>query len=377
MAQTKTQPSERRVFCFTNYFLNMDKIHFSPQAVERVLGERTFPISLEGGRKIVGIEQLGIPESAERMSAMLHKVYGVHNLSRGVPQIQGEIEQGVLEPIFIIHADETVAQAAFVKGPHTIEIGRTAGSGGGLLMRKLAKIWGDDPNEKRVLVAETRMAAPWEGIDGGQGSQATLLNPKKVGMTPHAFMPTFRHPGPNAPMRQEMFGFLFKEKKGYEAPRIAPEFIHLSDRQEMNRELIQPLIGVSGFGTEICKGRRSIWTQHKNFELTQQAAIPFNVIVLSPIGGVKFVPHESSSPFDLVELNTFDRDLSVQADFLVDNGFFCCGISPPHDRKLKLLFGRLRKTVLAPTQVMEGMPFIPPELILQVHNQFAEKMQQL
>ncbi|MBI4973029.1 hypothetical protein HZC27_00250 [Candidatus Roizmanbacteria bacterium] len=355
----------------------MDKLHFSPQIVERVLGERTFPIPLEGGRQIVGVEQLGIPESARRMSEKLHKVYGVHNLSRDVSQIQGEIERGVLEPIFIIHEGETVAQAAFVKGPKTIELGRTAGAGGGLLMRKLAQIWQDDPDENRVLVAETRMAAPWEGIDGGQGSQATLLNPEKVGMIPHAFMPTFQHPGPNGPMRQEMFGFLFKEKAGCESKRVAPEFIHLSDRPEMNRKLIQLLIGVNGFGTEICKGRRSTWAQHKNFELTQQAGIPFNVLVLSPIGGVKFIPHESSSPFDLVELSTFDRDLSVQADFLVNNGFFCCGISPPHDGKLKLLFGRLRKTEFAPTQVMDGMPFIRPELILQVHNQFAQKMQQL
>lgn len=350
----------------------MDRLHFSPQTVERVLGERTFPIGLEGGRKIMGVEQLGILESAQRMSDMLHKVYGVHNLSRGVPQIRREIEQGVLEPIFIIHNGETVAQAAFVKGPKTIEIGRTAGPGGGLLMRILDEKHKKNLNDRRVLVAETRMAAPWEGIDGGQGSQATLLNPKKVGMTPHAIMPTFRHPGPQGPMRQEMFGFLSKEKEGHEAPRVAPEFIHLSDRPEMNKELIQTLMRINGFDSQICSTERS--SQSNNTRLVRLTSAPFNVLCLSPHRDGEFIPNDESSPFDLMALDTFHPFMSDRADFLVDQGFVCCGISPPHEGPLKLLFGRLRKTEFAPTQVMEGMPFIPPELILQVHNQFAEKM---
>lgn len=323
----------------------------------------------------MGVEQLGIPESAERMSDMLHKVYGVHNLSRGVGQIQKEIEHDVLEPIFIIHNGETVAQSAFVKGPKTIELGRTAGSGGGLLMRILDEKHKKNPNDRRVLVAETRMAAPWEGIDGGQGSQATLLNPKKVGMTLHAIMPTFRHPGPHGPMRQEMFGFLSKEKEGHESERTAPDFIHLSDRPEMNKVLIQILMGINGFGTQMCEVEQS--TEDLGLRFVCNNKTPFNILGFSPHRDGEFIPNDESSPFDLMALDTFHPFMSDRADFLIDQGFVCCGISPPHEGPLKLLFGRLRKTEFAPTQVMEGMPFIPPELILQVHEQFAQKMQQL
>ena len=319
------------------------------------------------------MEQLGIPESAQRMSDMLHKVYGVHNLSRGVPQIHDEIERGVLEPIFIIHDGETVAQAAFVKGSKKIETGRAVGQGAGLLLRKLAKIWQDDPEETRVLVAETRMAAPWGEIDGGQGSQAILLNPEKVGMTPHAFMPTFCHPGPNGPMRQEMFGFLTKEKKGHEALRVAHEFIQLSNRPEMNKELIQLLMAINGFGTQMCEVER--FTGDLGLRFVRQNKIPFNILGFSLHRDGEFKPNDESSPFDLMAIDTFSPFLSDRADFLVDHGFVCCGISPPHEGPLKLLFGRLRKTEFAPTEVMKGMPFIPPDMILQVHEQFAQKMQ--
>jgi len=333
---------------------------FDIQTIGRVLHE-PLPINLKDGRSIVGLHELGAGLSAQWMGDVLHQTYGRHNLSASVDQIQQNFETGRLRPVFIEKEGRPDACAALVFSPHTIEIGRAAnateGSGASLLMRRLIEEWKQDTDEHRPLVAETRMAA--------------LLCPEKVGMIPHAFLPAFHHPGPFGPDRQELFGFLSLEKESHKSVRVGPAFIALPNRPEVNIPLIQSLLHMNGFETQICTEVE--FSSNGNVGLSRKFTIPFNLLALDEAGnGFDF--EENQSPFDLLPLSTFDPHLSAYTDVLIENGFICAGISAPHDGPLNLLFGRLRKTILAPTEPMRNFPGIPQEMILQVHEQFAQKM---
>lgn len=349
--------------------------------------ESAIPVRLPDGRNIVTKEQLGKGEVGGRIAAswlgqVLGHTYGRHQLTSSVDEIEEQIRSGKIEPIFIEKNGEPDACAALIHGAHTVEIGRAAnapqGGGGAVLMWRLARVWEKRQDDSRPLVAEIRMAAPFDGIDGGQGSQATLLHLQKVGMVPHAFLPAFHHPGKIGHDRQEIFCFASKEKKGHESARLAPSFIHLPEAQQMNIGLLQNLLGMNGFETQICLSEQEkIPLRHP---IGRIASVPFHLLTVDPEQIMKgeidwdWDVGSSNSPFELLPIDARCSDLAKLSNELIHQGFICAGISAPHEGPLHLLFARLHKTTLAPTQPIKEFPGIRERDIMNLHQQFASAM---
>lgn len=328
-------------------------------------------------KQVVNAEAIGSEQSARWLIKGLTATYGVHNLTASVEQTADDIRSGRLRPFFAIVDGEPTSCAALIMGNKTVEVGRVTnmpgGRGGGELMRHVIKTWEDDKLELRPLVAEVRMAAPFEGIAGGQGSQASLLPQHKVGMIPHAFLPTFHHPGPNGPERQELFCFSTKQKTN--VPVEAPDEISLPGLVGMNTHLIKSLCRINSIQSAI----RDVLPVHRlKIRLKQVASIPFNVFIFDNEGQLveEIRPnHNEDSPFDLVVANGFDPHLAEHATNLVMNGFWGAGISAPHEGPLKILFGRLGRCTFAPTEPMRNFPLVVPEDILQIDRQFRNQSQ--
>ncbi len=311
---------------------------------------------------------------AQWMHTLLTAVYGKHALSSTEEQILKEIQDGRLIPRFGSEEGRLLRGAAFVIGQNTIEIGRAANmpgaNGGGVLMLEMAHEWEQDETEK-PLVAEIRMAQEFEGIAGGQGSQATLWG--KAELIPQAFLTAFGHRGPFGPMRQELFGFSSREKKP--SDRITPNIVMLPDLSETNAELIRHLLRINGFQTQLVLEKPDLTaTAH----IRRRAFVPFNFFTLDDEEGVLVseVPRtkpQGENPFDLVVIPANHESLNGTASGLIRNGFQIAGISAPHEGELHFLFGRLGKCLLAPTEVMRGFPFFEKNLIMQVHERFAQQ----
>ena len=364
---------------------NRESAKIAPNTALNIM-ERSIPIRLPDGRNIVGKEQLGIGEQGDRKAASwigstLKHTYGRHQLSPSEEQIFEQIRSGKVEPLFVEKDGQPDACAALIHGSKTVELGRAANAPGGrgaaTLMWKLSREWENRKDDMRPLVAEVRMAAPFEGIDGGQGSQATLLNPKKVGMVSHAFLPTFHHPGEIEHDRQELFCFAAKEKPGHEKVKNAPRFISLPEIPQMNIELLQTLMGLNGFQTEICPAE--IGEKNPPHPIGRVASVPFHLLTVDPELILKSETEwdvaGSVSPFELLPVDAMRTDLAALSEQLVGQGFICTGISAPHEGRLHLLFARLHKTTFAPTLPMNNFPGIDPKLIMRAHNQFSQAMQ--
>lgn len=363
---------------------NIESVKIAPETAISIM-ESPIPIRLPDGRSIVWKEQLEIGEQGDRTAASwlgttLKHTYGRHQLSSSEDQIFEQVRSGEIEPIFIEKNGEPDACAALIHGLRTVELGRAAnalgGRGAATLMWKLSREWESREDDPRPLVAEIRMAAPFEGIDGGQGSQATLLNPKKVGMIPHAFLPAFHHPGEIGHDRQEIFCFAAKEKPGHEVERLAPAFIQLPDVSQMNISLLQTLLSVNGFNTQICLSQKTNGALLS--PMGRVASVPFHLLTIDPQQASKsekdWQVSGSGSPFELLPVDAGMEGLTDVSSALVANGFICAGISAPHEGPLHLLFARLHKTTLAPTQPMRGFPAVEESEIMNLHHQFETAM---
>ena len=330
------------------------------------------------GHQIINWQELGVEKSAETLIDILAATYGRHNLSSSVAQTIGQIEQGVLEPVFLWNIDHAAACAALIKKDGAVEIGRAANApgerGGGKLMLELVRRWKDDEVEHRPLVAEIRMSAPFAGIAGGQGSQATLLG--KVGMVPHAILPAFHHPGPHGPDRQEFFCFASLEKEGCESKR-EPVLIMLPDDRRAHPHLLAELLFRNGVSAEIKIGdeigvhwhpdlRMSEWS----LPFSQVAEVPFNLFVEGKGSSTDFREDRkgSSSQFDLVVMSpSVTVNDPTMIELLIHHGFRVCGITAPFEGETKLLLGRVRRPItVAPVELMRGFPLINKVDLLQV-----------
>lgn len=308
-------------------------------------------------------------QMAEWMVSLLSSTYGRHNLSSSIPELEEQISKGVVVPFFTIESGQLANGAALIMGERTVEIGRAANApgknGGAKIMLQAVESWKRNELETRPLVSEIRMAAPFEGIAGGQGSQATLLG--KVHMIPQAFLAAFHHPGPNGPDRQELFCFVSLEKEVF--PIISPEELELPDSPLMNIDLLQILLRINGHKTRVnVSGFKRV-----EINVTQTQHVPFPMFVVNnqgvPIDHFPTGRHANSS-FDLVVVPANHKNLGEVSQSLIENGFQCAGISAPHQGRLQLMFGRLDRTLLAPTEPMKNFPHIPPELIMKVDRQF-------
>jgi len=324
--------------------------------------------------KLIMSKEIGAEISASWLTGILRNTYGRHNLSSSEDKVADDIRAGRLKPFFIVNGDYPVCCAALIFNPNSVEIGRVAnapdGKGGGNLMLQAIDTWIKDEVEVRPLVAEVRMAASFEGIAGGQGSQATLL--KKIGMVPQALLPAFHHPGPNGPDRQEIFCFSSLEK--IRSPRIAPAQLTLPDLPQINAELIQTLLNLNGFATDLQVIKQENIVDFP-LSVNKLESTPFNLFIEdekgTPVDQFKTIIDQS--PFDLLAINAASSQLIGKVLTAIKSGFVLAGVSAPHEGPLRLLFGRLRKCLLAPTELMRDFPGIDPNLILQVHQQFHEQ----
>lgn len=318
--------------------------------------------------------EIGMLLQTQSLFRLASITYGRHNLMSSSVQVLDNIRKGRIKPILDFGTDGRLLRgAAFIFKDNEIEVGRCANmpgeNGAAKLMLELVDMWQKDEQEKRPLVAEIRLAAPFEGIAGGQGSQATLLG--KADFIESAVAASFHHPGPNGPDRQEVFCFSSKEKIASE--RIAPATIVIPDVPEMNTELLKILLKLNKFNTDV---------EIAEFEggevpVTRATQIPFNIFDVDwQTGNVidDALPNRGEdNPFDMVKVSAFEEELGETAQGLIDNGFQCIGISPPHEGPLQLLFGRLGTCLLAPTEVMRDSPHIPTELIMQVDKRLREQ----
>jgi len=321
-------------------------------------------------------KEVGPALASKWLIDVLTRTYGHHNLMASIVQTEQDIRSGRLCPFFKLEEGKLACACALIKSEKTIEIGRAANlpgkKGGGHLMQDAISTWDENIEETRPLVAEIRMAGPFEEIAGGQGSQATLLS--KVGMIPHAFLPAFHHPGPHGPDRQELFCFTSSEKLARPVTQIAPKSIFLPDLPGINLELLKNFLEINKYDTVInlVNPDRATLT----IGLKRIASKPFNLFVVDPEGRAispdSFIEGKSS-PFDLVVVNSFSNDLPKIATDLIASGFIISGISSPHEGSLQLLFGRLRECILAPTLPISTFPFIETKLIMDLHRQFETK----
>lgn len=322
-------------------------------------------------------DDLGHERAGRELSWILRATYGIHNLSSSEEQIIADIQNGKILPFFLKEKGDILSSAALIFNHQAVEIGRNAntprGRRGGFLMRHaIEKTWKNNPNEWRVLVAEIRMATRFEGIDGGQGSQGTLLPLHKIGMIPHAFLPTFHHPGPKGPDRQEMFCFSSLEK---ETPlRVIPGKLVLPDFMEMNLLLLTQLLTANIIQANI----EIADTNLEDVQLMGKeiSRIPFRHLEITNQQGqvnLKNLTTDPSNPFTLVSVDANKERLANICVALIKENFILSGISAPFQGRLKLLFGRLDKCLLAPTELMRNFPRINPELIMILDEQFRSQ----
>src|SRR3990167_1743687 len=115
--------------------------------------------------------EIGQILQAQWLNTLLSTTYGCHNLSSSKAQILDDIRKKRVVPIFDFDGNRLLRGAAMIMGEEIIEIGRCANmpgeNGGGKIMLEVVDAWEKDPDEKRPLVAEIRMAGPFEGIAGG------------------------------------------------------------------------------------------------------------------------------------------------------------------------------------------------------------------
>lgn len=329
-----------------------------------------------GNHFVITKEKLGVEQSARLLMKILDDTYGRHNLSSSFDQTAEDIRSGRLQPFFL-HGDRILCCAALVHGLHSIEIGRAAnareGKYGGRLMLNITSGWQNNPAHKQPLVAEIRMAAPFLGIDGGQGSQASLLPPSKLGMIPHAFLPCFHHPGPLGPDRQELFCFSSLEKKP--SPRISPPELILPDLPQMNLDLLQRLITINKFHTTITPTQK-LSCEQSLILVTHQGDIPFTSFSVDSHSRQQFnrCPNATSNnPFTLIEVDSFHPQLSNICEPLINRDFILAGIGTPFKGRLKLWFGRLTPCVFAHTELMRNFPLINTQHIMNLDAQFRRQ----
>ena len=324
--------------------------------------------------EIITKEKIGNIAAAKLMLKILTDTYGRHNLMASIEKTSEDIGNDRLKPFFMTEGGQILCCSALIYAPSCVEIGRTAnaekGRNGGKLMLHAVNEWKSDGSENRPLVAEIRMATKFEGVDGGQGSQATLL--KKTGMIPNAFLPAFHHPGTNGIERQEIFCFASLEKTKSE--RVSPETVIVPNLLEMNIDLLSRLLEINEFNTRV---KLTNLPNKAPLNFLKINTIPFSI--LKPDAKGKHLEEidkvqDSDNPFTLATVNSFNPDLARVSQNLIDNKFILLGLTAPHQGPLELLFGRLNKCLLVPTEPMREFPLIDPDIILRIHKQLIERM---
>ncbi len=337
--------------------------HCKPEFLD-TLSRKREEIPLDN--KIIMPGDIPHDQAAEAITQILSAVYGRHNLLPSIEETEDSIRSQKVIPWFLQNnLGEFTACTALVQHKDNVEIGRAAnhpenGKKASILMMEAAK---SHMGRTKPLTAEIRLSADFEDIEGGQGSQATAI--KNIGMTPHAILPAFHHPGPKGPDRHEFFCFSILKK--FACPQKITLPVQLNDYEALIK-ITQSLFPF----TEISFEEPNEKAGQTTFSVSNQG--PFSVLLPDKKGKrLSQALSEAKHKFLLAPLQlTKSNFSSIQR--LMESGFIACGFD--WRKPLTLLMGKLKKdTLLAPVELATDC-FSPQmeQAIMKIENLFRKEI---